>query len=117
MNLIEEVVIIKRLIKEENEKRNKILEDIARSLKELNETLKNSDEGKIATRWIINVKFYTADNRCHHEVTTTVIATSKEEALKKAQERYEDTDRRRYSITAEILTAEDIINEENKTNN
>lgn len=117
MNLIEEVVIIKRLIKEENYKRNEILEDIARSLKELNETLKNSDEGKTATRWIMNVKFYTTDNRYHHEVTTTVIANSRKEALKKAQERYEDENWRRYRITIEILTAEDIINEGNKTNN
>lgn len=117
MNLIEEVGIIKRIIKEENKKQNEILGDIARSLKELNEILKNNVESKTITRWIINIKFYTIDNRYHHEVTTTVIATSKKEALKKAQERHEDTDLRRYKITAEILTAEDIINEENKTNN
>nr|DAP35178.1 MAG TPA: hypothetical protein [Caudoviricetes sp.] len=117
MNLFEEVEIIKRLIKEENKKKNKLLEDIASSLKKLNEILKNSAESKIATRWIVKIKFYTMDSRYHHEVATTIIATSKGEALKKAQERYEDTELRRYKTTAEILTAEDIIiNESEKPN-
>ena len=117
MNLFEEVRVIKELIKEENKKQNKILGDIASSLKELNETLKNNAEIKTITRWILNIKFYMMDNRYHHEVTTTVIATSKKEAFKKAQERYEDADWRRYKITTEILTAEDIIiNESEKIN-
>ena len=117
MNLFEEVEIIKELIKEENKKQNKILGDIASSLKELNEILKNNAESKTITRWIVKIKFYTMDNSYHHEVTTTVIATSKEEALEKAQERYEDADWRRYRTTAEVLTAEDIIiNESEKSN-
>lgn len=117
MNLFEEVGIITRLIREENKKQNETLGDIARSLKELNEILKNNAESKIITRWIVKVKFYTMDSSCHHEVTTTVIANSKKEALEKARERYEDIDFRRYEIKTEILTSEDIINEENKPNN
>ena len=117
MNLIEEVGIIKGLIKEENKKQNEILGDIARSLKELNEILKNNSESKTITRWIVNIKFYTVDNNYHHEVATTVIATSKKEALEKAQERYKDADWRRYRTTAEVLTAEDIIISESEKPN
>nr|DAF48773.1 MAG TPA: hypothetical protein [Siphoviridae sp. ctt1f11] len=65
MNLIEEVGIIKELIKEENKKQNKILGDIASSLKELNEILKNNAESKTITRWIVKIKFYTEDNSYH----------------------------------------------------
>ena len=50
-------------------------------------------------------------------VAEWAISTSKEEALEKAQERYEDADWRRYRTTAEVLTAEDIIiNESEKAN-
>lgn len=108
MNLIEEVEIIKELIKEENKKQNKVLEDIASSLKEMNEITKNNNESKIVTRWIVRTKYYNFLDSLISQSEATVIAETKEGAFERAK-KMADRPEHANNIIQCVISAEDII--------
>lgn len=104
----EEVERTERLITEENKKQNKVLEDVASSLKELNEILKNNAKSRITTRWTVITKYYNFVDTLLSLSEANVIAETKKEAFERAKERGNEPERAE-KIRQCIISAEDII--------
>lgn len=107
---------IKTLASEERDERRKENKEILRELKEIKELLKekNNSNNRVITRWSVRVAFIDIDDRIYLQKEIKVIARTKSEALEKAKERFSE---RSWRKEATIITAEDIIiNENEKTN-
>lgn len=108
MYMFEEVVRIEKHITKENKKQNKVLEDIASSLKEMNEIKKNNTESKIVTRWIIRTKYYNFLDSPISQSEATVISETKEDALERAKKMADEPEHAN-KIKQCVISAEDII--------